>query len=164
MCVCVYVCGYVCVCVYVCVYINRSLRNRSLRSRFWFKLSGIFGPVANHADSNTMGPERQIECCAAGLASLRTQGARRGPPRTLRATSLHGASHDDGHSWSFRGPPPTIVEPPPLSASMIGVSSCGRLVVYIYAYVYIHVMGSQLPGCLICVRTYGWLYACMYGY
>ena len=36
--------------------------------------------------------------------------------------------------------------------------------VYIYAYVYIHVMGSQLPGCLICVRTYGWLYACMYGY
>ena len=42
---------------------------------------------------------------------------------------------------------------------MIGVSSCGRLVVYIYAYVYIHVMGSQLPGRLICVRTYGWLYA-----
>ena len=36
---------------------------------------------------------------------------------------------------------------------MIGVSSCGRLVVYIYAYVYIHVMGSQLPGRLICVRT-----------
>ena len=53
----------------------------------------IFGPVANHADSNTMGPKRHIECCAAGLASLRTQGARRGPPRTLRAASLHGASH-----------------------------------------------------------------------
>ena len=40
---------------------------------------------------------------------------------------------------------------------MIGVSSCGRLVVYIYAYVYIHVMGSQLPGRLICVRTYSFL-------
>ena len=51
---------------------------------------------------------------AAGLASRGTrQGARlrRGPHRTLGATSLHGASHD-GHSWTFRAPPPTIVEAP----------------------------------------------------
>ena len=51
---------------------------------------------------------------AAGLASRGTrQGARlrRGPHRTLGATSLHGASHA-GHSWKFQGPPPTIVEAP----------------------------------------------------
>ena len=94
-----------------------------LRSRFWFKLSGgtrTLPFLAQLQIMQTPTPWGQKDKLSVVLRAWHLY-AHKEPDVVLperyeprRCMVLHG------HSWSFRGPPPTIVEPPPLSASTYG--------------------------------------------